>query len=318
MKTLASSTTSKEEMMTVDQTGTAQTNPNSEDGGAASNSLAVHIVLCALFLTCALAIFLFGANYYKMFPTNGNLTYAAGLAAVFLAAALACRFTTPLRRYWGILYVFFVAAMVNVVSDLFAARSASLLMRLGVNFETNAGLALGKVSDTLLVVVPILVLAWLGGLTPRTLLIRKGNSSWKWGWGIGLLVLFNLFTSALIFFGTNYKPAALASAAGWGLLFGACNSFLEELWMRGLFMKKLTPLIGGAWTVILTSIWFAALHTTAVAYLPASVIPIFIVNTLTLGLTCGLLMLKTDSIWGAYLVHAAADLFLFIATLAVH
>jgi hypothetical protein len=29
-------------------------------------------------------------------------------------------------------------------------------------------------------------------------------------------------------------------------------------------------------------------------------------------------MVKTDSIWGAYLIHAAADLFLFIAMLAVH
>jgi membrane protease YdiL (CAAX protease family) len=43
-----------------------------------------------------------------------------------------------------------------------------------------------------------------------------------------------------------------------------------------------------------------------------------VANTFTLGLACGILMLKTDSIWGAYLVHAAADLFLFIAILAIH
>jgi hypothetical protein len=30
------------------------------------------------------------------------------------------------------------------------------------------------------------------------------------------------------------------------------------------------------------------------------------------------LMVKTDSIWGAFGLHAAADLFLFIAMLAVH
>jgi hypothetical protein len=29
------------------------------------------------------------------------------------------------------------------------------------------------------------------------------------------------------------------------------------------------------------------------------------------------LTLKTDSLWGAFLIHAAADLFLFIATLAI-
>jgi len=39
-------------------------------------------------------------------------------------------------------------------------------------------------------------------------------------------------------------------------------------------------------------------------------------NTLSLGLACGYLMMKTDSIWGAVLIHAASDLFLFIAVLA--
>jgi membrane protease YdiL (CAAX protease family) len=34
------------------------------------------------------------------------------------------------------------------------------------------------------------------------------------------------------------------------------------------------------------------------------------------GLACGYLMVKSDSIWGAVLIHVAADLFLFISTLA--
>jgi membrane protease YdiL (CAAX protease family) len=71
-------------------------------------------------------------------------------------------------------------------------------------------------------------------------------------------------------------------------------------------------------SVLLTSITFAAMHFISVAYLPSATIPIFVINTLTMGLACGILMIKTDSIWGAYLLHAAADLFLFIATLAAH
>jgi membrane protease YdiL (CAAX protease family) len=85
-----------------------------------------------------------------------------------------------------------------------------------------------------------------------------------------------------------------------------------------LFLKKLAPLIGAAGSVLLTSIYFASLHFLSVAYLPATVVPIFMINTFTLGLACSILMLKTDSIWGAVLIHAAADLFLFIAMLAVH
>ena len=73
----------------------------------------------------------------------------------------------------------------------------------------------------------------------------------------------------------------------------------------------------GFWGALLCSSgWFASLHLLSVSYLPVSVIPVFLVNTLTLGLACGYLMLKTDSIWGAVLIHAGADLFLFIALLA--
>jgi membrane protease YdiL (CAAX protease family) len=35
-----------------------------------------------------------------------------------------------------------------------------------------------------------------------------------------------------------------------------------------------------------------------------------------LGLARGYLMMKTDSIWGATLIHSAADSFLFVAVLA--
>ncbi len=82
-------------------------------------------------------------------------------------------------------------------------------------------------------------------------------------------------------------------------------------------MKKLQPVMGFTATLLLTSTWFALLHLFAVAYMPVAVIPFYVINTLSLGLGCGYLMLKSESIWGATLIHAAADLFLFVATLAL-
>ncbi len=175
---------------------------------------------------------------------------------------------------------------------------------------------LAKFYEFVLAVVPILVLTWLGRGSLGAILIKRGIQS-KWGWGIGLLVLFNYFTSVLIFFGQDFALEQLGSAIVWGLVFALSNSMLEELWLRGVFFKKLQPLLGGAGTVLITSLWFAAMHSISVAYLPAFIIPVFIVNTFTLGLACGILMLKTESIWGAWLIHAAADLFLFIAMFAV-
>ena len=283
-----------------------------------SNGLAARIGLFILFLACSLLIFLLGANYYKLFPTNGNWIYAACVSVLFLAAALLCKRRARLHPYWQVFYAFFVASMVNLVSDLFAGYNGRILNWLGVASGTNAEYGIAKVYDALLVIIPILILSKLAGIDLGGLFIKKGNHHWKWGVGIGALLVINYLTSVLIFFGTGYSLEKLGPAILWGVVFALSNSFLEELWVRGLFLKKLVPLMGATGAIILSSTWFASLHFLSVAYLPAAVVPIFVINTFTLGLACGILMLKTDSLWGAVLVHAAADLFLFIATLAVH
>ena len=279
--------------------------------------LAARAGLCVILLICALAIFLFGPNYYKAFPTNGSSAYAAVLTLVFLAAAVLFKRSVKLSRYWQIAYAFFAASAVILVSALFSGYNTAIMMALNVSPNTNQGLAVAKVYDALLVVVPILVLVKVSGADLGSLFIARGNL--KWGLGIGFLVLFNFFTSVLIFFAPGYKDlSVLGTAVIWGAVFALSNGFLEELWMRSLFMKKLVPLIGVAGSVLVTSVWFSALHWLGVAYLPITVIPVFLVNTFTLGIACGFLMVKTNSIWGAVLIHAAADWFLFIATLAIH
>jgi len=273
--------------------------------------------LFVLFLACSLAVFLFGPNYYRLFPTNGNAFYAGGLSAVLLVAALLLKRSLKLSNYWQIAYAFFVASAVNLVSSLFAGYNTSILRFFGTSTGENAGIALAKLYDSILVIIPILLLTWASGVDLGSIFLKRGVNK-KWGLGIGALVFFNFLTSALIFFGTGYEISKLGAVLLWGIIFAFSNSLLEELWIRGIFLKKLVPLIGTVGTVILTSTWFAVLHFLGVAYLPASVVPIFVVNTFTLGLACSILMLKTDSIWGAFLLHAAADLFLFIAILAIH
>jgi len=281
-------------------------------------SLAHRAGLFVLLLVCSLSVFLLGAKHYQLFPTNGNIIYVGSLSAAFLVAALLLKRSAKLAKYWLIAYAFFVASVVNLVSILFGDYNSTIMQWFVTNTGTNKGQAISKLYETLMVVIPVLVLTWVSGADPGSLFLKKGNLNRKWGLGIGFLVLVNFLTSALIFFGTGYEVSRLGSAIVWGAVFSFSNSLLEELWIRGLFLKKLVPLIGAAGTVLLTSITFAALHFLGVAYMPAAVVPVFVVNTFTLGLACGILMLKTDSIWGAFLIHAAADLFLFIAILAVH
>jgi membrane protease YdiL (CAAX protease family) len=179
-------------------------------------------------------------------------------------------------------------------------------------------LAIDKLYDMLLVAIPVFALTWLSGKRLDSLLLTKGNIQYKWGLGIGLLILVNYLTSVLIFYGTGYTLPKLGSAVLWGLVFAISNSLLEELWVRGIFFKNLLPLLGGAGTILLTSTVFAALHFHSVAFMPAFAVPIFVINTFSLGIALGIVTLKTNSLWGAILIHAAADLFLFIAMLAAH
>jgi membrane protease YdiL (CAAX protease family) len=267
-------------------------------------------------LVCSLAVFVLGSNYVQLFPTNGNLLYAASLTGIFLVAALLFKRSANFAKYWLIAYAFFIASTVNLVSVLFSGYNTAFVHLFGVWTGENTIMALAKMYETLLIVIPIIALTLVSGADLGSLFLKVGNQNAKWGLGIGGLVLVNFFTSVLIFFGTGYELPKLGSAIIWGFVFSICNAFSEELWIRGLFLKKMSTIIGIAGSVLLTSTTFAVLHMTSVAYLPSIAVPVFLINTFTLGLACGILMMKTDSIWGAYLIHMAADVFLFIATLA--
>jgi membrane protease YdiL (CAAX protease family) len=275
------------------------------------------IGLFVLIMVCGVAVLLFGVNYFKLFPTNGNLVYSASLCTIFLVAALLLKQSQKLNPYWQISYAFFVASTVNLISILFGRYNVEFLRLFGSTSNSNQGQAILKIFEVMLVVIPIIGLTKIAKLDLGSLFLCKGN--WKPGLGVGLLVFFNFTTSVLMFFSMSYPNITrLGDALLWGFVFSLANGFSEELWFRGLFMKKLVPLVGFWATVILTSIWFALLHLLSAPYMPAQAILIFTVNTLTLGLACGFLILKTKSIWGAVIIHVAADLFLYVATLAVH
>jgi membrane protease YdiL (CAAX protease family) len=283
-----------------------------------STGLLYRTILSVVLLACSSAVFLLGANYGHLFPTNGDQAYTGAVTALFLIAALLLRSSPKLAKYWLVAFAFCIASSINFISSLFAGYNTDFLHLLGVSEGTNAGMALGKFYETLLVVIPIIGLTLVSGGSLGSLYLKRGNLNYKWGFGVGFLVLFNFLTSALIFFGMSYQVSKLGSAVLWGSVFAFSNSMLEELWVRGLFLKKLTPLVGAAGAVIISSIWFGAMHFLNVAYLPAAVVPVMAINTISLGVACSILMVKTDSIWGSFLVHASADIFLFIAILAIH
>lgn len=281
---------------------------------AARQGRASRWVLFALFLMAGLAVFLFGTGYFSLFPTNGNPRYLAGLAALLLIAAVLLKLSPRLAKYWRVAYALFTACAALLFSTLMAPHTQAFLGALGASVSTSKGIALAKMYETAMIVLPILVLTVLSGAGLGSLSLSRGNL--KAGLAVGLLVLLNFASSAFLFFAARYSAAdRLGAALLWGLFFSFANGFMEELWLRGLFLQRLQPLLGVGGAVLVTSVLFATFHA-GVTYLPAAAIPFMVANTLALGIACGYLILKTGSLWGATLIHAAADLFLFVAVLA--
>lgn len=266
-----------------------------------------------LFLMCGVAVFVFGSNYYEIFPTNRNIYYNAVLSVVFLIVSLWLKRNERLTKYWQIPFAFFIASFVILFTLLFDL-SGSVLGWFNLTTSTSQGIAIAKLFDMVMIVVLIIVLTKLSGADLGSIYLKRGNL--KWGLSIGAIVLFNFASSAILFFATRYTSIdKLIVAILWGVVFSFANSFMEELWLRGIFLKRFEPLLGISGAVLVTSIVFSLMHVGAV-YLTPAAIPFMLANTLTLGLACGYLMMKTDSIWGSTMIHAAADFFLFIAMLA--
>jgi len=272
------------------------------------------LALFIAFLIFEAAIFIFGSYYFDIFPTNKNLAYNLIISAVFLAVALLFRYDKRLNKYWQIAFAFFIASTAFPLTALLGNWIRTVLNWFSVTTDTSQGLAIEKTCEMLFKVIPILVLVKLSGADFSSVYLKRGNL--KLGMGIGWLVFFFLAPASFMFAAQRFTSMQTLSAAVlWGLLFSFANAFMEELWLRGIFLRHFGQVLGGKGAVWVTSIIFALMHSFAYYFMPEA-LPFFAMNTLALGLACGYLMVKSDSIWGPVIIHAASDFFLFVAVLA--
>jgi membrane protease YdiL (CAAX protease family) len=268
--------------------------------------------LFALFLICGLAVFAFGVDYHTRFWTNTSGAFKIGLSALFLVAMLALRRSERGRAYWPIAFAFFAASLTNVATWYLAAPLQRWLLGLaGVSAGTPQGIMWGKLVDVVLRLAPIFALVWLVRDGLGSLYIRKGNL--KWSLTLGLLALANLLATAVAVAASSGRDLAVVVASlPWWSAFALMNAFMEEVWYRGLFLKRLQPAIGATGAIWLTTLVFSASHL-FVTYVEPSGMLVFGVITFTLGCAWALLMQKTNTLWGSVVFHMAADMYWLIA-----
>lgn len=88
------------------------------------------------------------------------------------------------------------------------------------------------------------------------------------------------------------------------------DAFMEELWFRGLFLRKFAPIIGEKASILVTAFVFTVAHAAAMYMNPSQAV-LFQIILFPMALLFAYLMYKTDSVWGPTLYHAGSDVFLF-------
>lgn len=215
-----------------------------------------------------------------------------GLTTPLLIIALLLRSNEGGRPFWPVFYVFFVAGAAVLISGLFSDDLMSLFKQ---TVTTPQGIATAKFSESILRVIPIVVLMPIMGFDWRSMYLKTGKVRlWLPIATVAFIVL-----PALAYFAISSSQAGVLDKLlplwPWILLFVLSNGFMEELLYRGLFLQKYETFLGKGLSNVLTAIVFAIMHT-QVTY--ASQMIQFLVIVLVLSLIWGTLIQKSDSLWG--------------------
>ncbi len=238
------------------------------------------------------------------------LGFHTGLTATLLIIALFLKRSESGRPYWPVFYVFFVAAAAVLISSLF---SDDLMRLFKQSITTPQGIATAKFSESILRVIPILILMPLMGFDWRSMYLKKGKVRLWLPIAIASFIAFPVLACFAVSGGQAGVLEKLLPLWPWILLFVLSNGFMEELLYRGLFLQKYEPFLGKGLSNILTAIVFAIMHT-QVTY--AAEMILFLTIVLVLSLIWGALIQKSDSLWGAVLFHAAGDCLIIFGAFA--
>lgn len=253
---------------------------------------------------------LIGASAYVAFlPAQLRVALRVLMPAVTLAGWLISARVERLQKYQGLVSGFFAVSL-GLLLTFFVGDLP--LKWLDLTTTTIKGIAVAKFSESLPIMLTILIFHFALGGKAEGLFLKGGRL--KFGLissAVGVLILLSIVSLQVLGLGLTW--ARIAPALPWILIFIFSNAFLEELWFRGQFLKKLEPLTGQVSAILLTSLVFGVVHISSTYVID---ILSFIGVTFGLGLLWSWLMFKSDSIWPAVVIHAAGDVLIMIGFLA--
>jgi len=288
-----------------------------------STSKITQAIAFLFYLIGGLLVFLWGANTFRLFPTNRNIVYEWGLTMILLILAVVMQRVQRLHIYWKIASALFLASAANAVNLSLGNFLGPMLHLSG---EDMRFLAFDKLAQAIPIVVTIILLTLWSGDDLGSLFLKKGNLRQGLKFGLISFAIFAVIFIVIVvvqangpktqgLFASGISVNTVVGAIPWILMFCFVNSFMEELWFRGVSLGKLTPVLGRTASIIVTALVFGSTHAAATYITPIQML-LFAVIVIGLGLVNATMMLKTDSIWGSVFFHAGYDLLVILPLLA--
>lgn len=279
----------------------------------------------ALAVFCLAAGFAYRAIVGFIPPGLVQAGVLLGLSALFLTITVISRRRHNFRKYWEIPFAFFIFTIAGIAGDQggFLQQTFVLNVLHETPSENNPlastvmGTVLAQLVSTISLVVPMILLTKASGSDLKSIFIDKTRNRWALVVGIIGFLVFYLFTAsghAQRFFPNNgvTLPGFLALTPAIIVLV-LCNGLREELWFRGLFLKKYGKLFGAMFSNMLSAIIFTSFHV-QVTYTPALLS--FLGIALIEGLFLGYLMQKSGSVLASAILHAGSDIPIFLVYLS--
>lgn len=288
--------------------------PSSDASIVRDNKSIKNGLLFILFTSASFLTFNIG-GYNNFIPSALRLIVRMIIASIlFVSTIILYKTEKSWNEYWKISYALLISSVGLVLAGFFGNWHTLIP---GLSLSTVEGVSIAKVAEVLPIVATILIGTWLVERNFTPIFLRGGDlkKTLKIGLIVSPVALIPFF--ALGGLGLSVGLDVISAWLPWMCVFAFSNAFMEELMIRGLFLKKYNVIFGRNTSLLLTSVIFALFHQAIIAYTDPVSFTVFLLVTFLLGISWGYVMQKSDSIWGAVLAHAIADILFLITVFGV-
>jgi membrane protease YdiL (CAAX protease family) len=277
-----------------------------------SKKIGLTFLILILTLTSLLVYTLAGYNYFL--SKEVKFIFKVCVPIALFIVMLLLRRKNEWKNLENIFQSFFMVAL-GFLMAWFFGRWYSLIP--SFNEDSIEGWAISKFAEVLPIVLTIIFLNYVFHFDLESLYLRNGKV------GKGLLIGILICPLSLIQFaaqggfGLTIGFETIFGWLPWLLLFSFSNAFMEELIFRGLFLKKYEKIMGSKKALVFISIIFAGFHVILVPFMGWEMMIIFLVFLFFISYLWGLSIQKSNSLWGAVLAHAFADVLLLLAVFGI-